>query len=77
MTSDVRRVAATAIEGQKERMAEATVAHDYSRRAAYLERYGASGRDKYLKDAVYHLSFLTDAVGNDCPSLFTDYIVSI
>ena len=74
MTSDVHHAAATAIEAQRQALAEATVADDYSRRALYLERYGARGRERYLVDAAYHLAFLADAVGTRCPSLFTDYI---
>ena len=74
MTSDPYRDGATAIEGQRLRLAEATLALDYARRPAYLERYGKRGRDKYLRDTAYHLSFLSDAVATNCPSLFTDYI---
>ena len=74
MTSDTFRAAAKAIEGQRGALAEATVAGDYARRATYLERYGSGGRDRYLQDAAYHLSFLADAVGTGCPSLFTDYV---
>ena len=74
MTNEMHCAAATAIEVHSQRLAEATVADDFARRAAYLERFGARGREKYLQDAGYHLSFLADAVGTNCPSLFTDYI---
>ncbi len=70
----MHRAAATAIEGQREALAEAAVRNDYARRAAYLKGYGARGRDRYLQDTAYHLSFLADAVGTCCPSLFTEYV---
>ena len=74
MTSGRFRDAATAISAQSSSLAEATLALDYAMRPAYLERYGKRGRDKYLRDTAYHLSFLADAVGTNCPPLFTDYI---
>ena len=74
MTSEMLCAAAKAIDEQRGALAEATVADDYARRAPFLKRYGPGGRDKYIKDAAYHLSFLADAVGTGCPSLFTDYV---
>ena len=38
------------------------------------KRYGSDRRDRHLQDAAYHLSFLANAVGTGCQSLFTDYV---
>jgi hypothetical protein len=74
MTSEIRSAASAAIDAQRGTLAEATVAEAYCRRVACLEGSGARGRTKCVQDTAYHLSFLADAVGTDCLSLFTAYL---
>ena len=78
MTSDVTgqstALSAAAIAEHRTALAEAAVVDDYSRRGAYLERYGPRGRARYLEDTAYHLSFLAQALRSASPALFTDYI---
>ncbi|UEX77277.1 cobalamin B12-binding domain-containing protein [Spiribacter halobius] len=50
------------------------VASDYARRPELLERYGERGRELYLRDNAYHLSFLAEAVASGEPALFVDYV---
>ena len=38
-------------------------------------RYGAIGRAKCRQDAAYHLSYLSEALQNSEPALFSDYVL--
>lgn len=71
---DLNQATATAIAARRAALATATVADDYARRPAYLARYGADGRVRYVQDAGYHMAFLADAVATKSPALFADYI---
>lgn len=54
---------------------DAVIANDYHRRPELLARYGESGRLLYKRDNDYHLSFLVEAMANEDPGLFVDYVV--
>lgn len=49
-------------------------ARHYEAQPDLAVRYGPTGRAKCLQDAEFHLSYLTDAVSVDLPSLFADYV---
>jgi methanogenic corrinoid protein MtbC1 len=55
-------------------LADAVVAREFGRHPQLLARYGPSGRIKSRQDAVYHLSYLADALDTDSPALFNDYV---
>jgi len=55
-------------------LADAVVAREFARHPELRTRYGASGRWKSRQDAIYHLSYLADALDADSPALFNDYI---
>lgn len=53
---------------------ELVISKDYARRPELIERYGERGRAFYKRDNDYHLSFLAEAVANEDPVLFVDYV---
>ncbi len=55
-------------------LAEAVVTLQYDRRPQLVARYGPSGRGKCVEDVQYHLLFLAEAVANDSPALFCEYV---
>jgi MerR family transcriptional regulator, light-induced transcriptional regulator len=56
------------------RIAETTVARDYAQRPLLLDRYGESGRKKYLQDILYNLATLAAALDADDPAMFVRYV---
>lgn len=58
----------------KTEIAEAITSKQYELYPQLTEKYGEYGRNKCLKDAEYHLSYLSDAISNSSPELFSDYI---
>ncbi len=55
-------------------LADAVVACEYGRYPQLRARYGPAGPAKSRQDAVYHFSYLADALDTDSPALFNDYI---
>ena len=55
-------------------LAEAVVACEFGRYPHLRARYGPGGPTKSRQDAVYHLSYLADALDTDSSALFNDYI---
>ncbi len=74
MTGDFNRTVAHAIDAERSRLSEATVARQYELMPELSERYGEKGRGKCLQDAEFHLSYLAESVAASLPSLFSDYI---
>ena len=62
------------IDDRRQALAEAVTARHYERRPELAERYGPAGRAKCLQDAVYHLSYLSEAMAASAPDLFADYV---
>lgn len=62
------------IAGRQAELAEAMVAAHYAKDPDLSLRYGQKGRQKCLEDALYHLSYLAEAVRMSSPTLFADYL---
>ena len=63
-----------AIRTQSEALAEAIVARQYRLQPEAWQGYGESGRKKSLRDAAYHLAYLSEAIAGGAPALFADYV---
>ncbi len=59
---------------QSDGLAHAIVARQYGLQPDRWQTFGASGRQKSVRDAGYHLAYLSEAIANDAPALFADYI---
>lgn len=55
-------------------IAEAIVELQYSRQPKFWKPYGSAGRRLSVRDAGYHLPFLTEAVIAENPELFSEYV---
>jgi methanogenic corrinoid protein MtbC1 len=55
-------------------LAEAVVAKQYALQPEIWQAYGDVGREKSVRDAGYHLTYLAEAIGASDPSLFCDYV---
>lgn len=55
-------------------LALAIVSRHYGLQPAEWQAYGNTGRQKSLRDASYHLDYLSEAIANDAPALFADYV---
>lgn len=55
-------------------IAEATVARDYARRPILIDRYGADGRTKYLRDILHNVAALAAAVDARDAGIFLRYV---
>jgi MerR family transcriptional regulator, light-induced transcriptional regulator len=62
------------INQQRAAFVEAIVARQYAAQADVWQSYGARGRDISLRDANYHLSYLSEAISAADPALFTAYV---
>jgi methylmalonyl-CoA mutase cobalamin-binding domain/chain len=65
--------AGQAIDVQREELAEAIVARQYELQPEFWKPYGHSGREKSVRDAGYHLTYLSEALATANPALFTHY----
>ncbi len=64
-----------AIRSQSDALAQAIVERQYGLQPGTWQAFGASGHQKSLRDAGYHLAYLSEAIANDAPVLFADYII--
>ena len=55
-------------------ISEKIVVRQYSLQPEFWKAYGSKGRSLSLRDAGYHLPFLTEAVLADDPKIFRDYV---
>ena len=62
------------IDAQLTSLAEAVVARQYALQAGLWEGYGEDGREKSVRDAGYHLTYLSQALSVSDPSLFANYV---
>ena len=62
------------IRQRSQELAEKITELHYQRQPETWEPYGQAGREKCMRDAVYNLSFLAEAVEADDPRLFSEYL---
>lgn len=62
------------IENNQHSIAEKIVELQYKSNPEYLEKYGELGRQKSIRDAAYHLPFLTEAILMEDEEIFCDYV---
>lgn len=62
------------LEERAETIARSIVDAEFRSRPELEERYGAAGRRKCEKDALYHLSYLAEAASAGAPELFVEYV---
>ncbi|HEV2705814.1 MAG TPA: cobalamin-dependent protein [Pyrinomonadaceae bacterium] len=72
--SELNKIASRLIIAERALLAEAITARQYEAQPELATKYGEAGRAKCLQDAVYHLSYLADAVAASSLSLFSDYV---
>ncbi len=63
-----------AIRAQSQGLAERIVSCQYQQQAKHWVAYGEEGKLKSVRDASYHLAYLSDSVRASNPSLFLDYV---
>ncbi len=66
---------ANQLEEQKNKLAERITALHFANNEALEKRYGAAGKKRCFEDAVYHISFLTEALRLDFTEIYGQYIV--
>jgi len=55
-------------------LAEEIVNRQYTLQPEIWKPYGSSGRQKSVRDARYHLEYLSEAINTDAPELFLSYL---
>lgn len=75
MTAELSRQTGEAIDISRNELAEIITVRHFELKPELAARYGAAGRAKCLQDAAYHLSYLSEALQNSQPALFSDYVV--
>ncbi len=55
-------------------LAERIVDLQYARQPQVWKPYGSTGREKSVRDAGYHLTYLAEALEADDPALFSEYL---
>lgn len=63
-----------AISLNEDDMAKEMVELQYKKQPELWEKYGPSGKKISIRDAKYHLSFLTEAINSNSVDMFADYI---
>jgi MerR family transcriptional regulator, light-induced transcriptional regulator len=74
MTGEIYQQTGAAIDAGRDQIAELVTARHFELKPELAARYGAAGRVKCSQDAVYHLSYLSEALSLSQPSLFADYV---
>jgi methylmalonyl-CoA mutase cobalamin-binding domain/chain len=72
--SEISQKASQAIDAQCVALAEALVTRQYERQPDIWRPFGDAGRAKSLRDAQYHLSYLSAALNAGDLALFTNYV---
>jgi methanogenic corrinoid protein MtbC1 len=62
------------ISQHKDTIAKKIVEKQYNRFPDYWKKFGEEGKKKSIRDAAYHLPFLTEAVQLEDKEIFTDYV---
>lgn len=71
---DLNKTIAEEISNRKNFLAEKIVELQYSHNREFWEKYGKKGKELSRRDAKYHLNFLSSALTNHKPAIFSDYI---
>lgn len=74
MIQDLQQSVSQTLDTRREALAEAVTARHFALHPELDRRYGEIGRIKCRQDAHYHLSYLSEAIAADSPSLFADYV---
>jgi methanogenic corrinoid protein MtbC1 len=74
MRTDLNAKTHQLIQSQQQILAERVVERQYDQQLEIWRRYGKLGWTKSVRDAVYHLSYLSEAMLAHDPSLFFDYV---
>jgi methylmalonyl-CoA mutase cobalamin-binding domain/chain len=72
--SEISQKTSRALDAQYVALAEALVTHQYEQQPDIWRPFGDAGRAKSLRDAQYHLSYLSAALNAGDPALFTNYV---
>lgn len=62
------------LRARQDALAEDIVTRHFAAHPDLDRRYGPAGRTKCRQDAVYHLSYLAEAMNTGAPTLFSNYI---
>ncbi len=62
------------ISGNKNEIGTKIVHKQYEQNPAYWQQFGSEGENIRIRDADYHISFLTEAIALKDPEIFTDYV---
>jgi MerR family transcriptional regulator, light-induced transcriptional regulator len=74
MQAEFNKIVGQTIEDKRAVLAEAITERHFQLKPELIVRYGERGRAKCLKDADYHLSYLSESIAASRPELFADYI---
>jgi len=66
--------ASAIILAQRDALAEAIVARQYELQSQFWKPFGETGRAKSVRDAGYHLTYLSEALSASDPTLFVEYV---
>lgn len=73
--NDAAQQASAVIQAQRDALAEALVAHQYQLQPEFWHRFGETGHAKSVRDAGYHLTYLSEALTAGDPTLFVEYVL--
>jgi methanogenic corrinoid protein MtbC1 len=59
---------------KREKLTQAIVAQLYGMEEFDWDKFGEIGHEKSLRDMEYHLTYLIEAISNESPVLFSDYV---
>jgi len=71
---DINSKVVNIINAKRSEIAEHIVEKQYKNRPEVWEKYGEKGKELSIRDAEYHLPFLTEAIITRDETIFTDYI---
>jgi methylmalonyl-CoA mutase cobalamin-binding domain/chain len=72
--SELDRQAGVALDDGRRELSEEIVSRQYRSEPEIWERFGARGREISVRDQVFHLQYLSEAVRLSEPRLFADYV---
>ena len=72
--SERHQKAGQAIADQRDGLSEAIVAKQYRLQPELWKPFGSRGQEKSVRDAGYHLTYLSEALATANPALFANYV---
>src|SRR5215469_12316356 len=70
----IRSVATEWLNSNLQSVAGAITAKAFARDRELQKEYGELGRRKYEEDTAYHLHYLSEALANNSPKMFVEYV---